>query len=1031
GEIDGELTTISGISYTPVSNYNGNKAGRYEFKLNVPDGYNVPQITMNNAGRITVVVTEPVQSGDITAFVAKNSEYTFANGTAIENIGLPSAYTATVSGVRKTVPVKNWKVTDENGRTVTYDRSTAGTYVFTPEFDSGYTVSAELPTYTVKISAYRPTRDKNNRYLNGIPAEINSQTGIVLVTDKNGNFLASAGSATTIYGGSLTETVDSADVTMNSGTISALYGGSSGQKIEGDTKVVVNGGTISSVYVGSAGNVLKNASVVINGGTITNVYGSKGGTVTGCIDYEVNGGTITNVYLGTISANGVVEGVKQAEEERLAEHTEKNKGPIVVEKDELISAVFTQNGGTIKSLYGAGKAASTTTSGSVKMYFNEGTTTTICGGGSIQSAYTLGNVYIVVSDSFECDTIYANAPGTIYGKAYVVVPDDFNRYNILGWNETDSDISDDSNVDMDDDDAYVDEGYVAAEVIVSGGCYEEGIPVRIIYTGSNQTVYARGVPIKIVDANVMNDDENDDEAVEDEEVTESTTYVWYFDEIYDSGTETPETFSYETYVDAQGNPLVLTGVWRKIPKALASGNSTVIYGGGMQGTTDKYPSTYVEFNGGFIKTIYGGGKNNTIGTANVVLNAEGSFNTGNVYGSGNNTASQITNKARIKVLRGSYNTIYAAGYTMTSNSIQVDVEGGSVNTIYMGSYTKSGVVTGKVTLNLKNCTVGTVYGGGYDTKSTTIGAAYINVDENVNITGYVYPKGSGERADGEKSGPVSREAYMTLNDADKVSAQFKKIKYTKSQAPYIYVNGVALGEMAETSIATFETAEKKVEVTSAESSDYRGNRPIVFLNGIPTVIAGDGNGHSYLYQAKTKDGTLDAYQKNEDGTFKYDENGKRISNIVRDPLTGQAIKGPKLVDLDVIDYVVYGGANGKSVEDVYVEFHVGGGMWVFYAGCRGGNAGYDSEGNEVGLIEVRQFGGGPFDEMYIGNVLGYDVEGNQTVNVLTSKTVFLGLDGGTKLVNVAGQAGTVGSEEKYLDGYYSKAGETVSYTDYS
>ncbi len=56
---------------------------------------------------------------------------------------------------------------------------------------------------------------------------------------------------------------------------------------------------------------------------------------------------------------------------------------------------------------------------------------------------------------------------------------------------------------------------------------------------------------------------------------------------------------------------------------------------------------------------------------------------------------------------------------------------------------------GKVTLNLENCTVVTVCGGGYDTKSTTIGAACINVGENVNITGCVYPKGSGERADGE------------------------------------------------------------------------------------------------------------------------------------------------------------------------------------------------------------------------------------------------------------------------------------------
>jgi len=1016
GEIDGVTETVRGINYTPVKNYDGNKTGSYEFKLNLPDGYSVPPVTMSNAGKITVVVTEPAQSGNITSFVEEDTGYTLANGTVIENIGLPSAYTATVSGVSKTVPVKNWKVTDENGRTVTYDRYTAGTYVFTPEFDSVYTVSAEVPTHTVKLSAFTATRDANTVYLNGIPADINGMAGISLITDKNGNYLEYVGSSSVVYGGSLIGDVESTDITMNGGTLTAIYGGSNQKNIDGDVNIVINNGTITSLYAGSMKGTLDNSNVVINGGTVTNLYGINGGTAYGRLNYVVNNGTVSNVVLGSIAASGTVEGTKQTEEERLAEYTEKDKGPIVVAKDELISAVFTQNGGTVRTLYGGGKGADSTMNGSVKIYVNGGKLITICGGGSVQTAYTMENVYIVVSDEAECDNIYANAPGSIYGKSYVVVPDDFNRYNILGWNEFDGS-SDDSDVDMDDDDAYLDEGYVSAEVIVSGGKYEEGIPVRILYAGTTQTVYASGVPIKIVGESVEDEEEN----------VETSTYVWYFDENYDEETETSEIFSYETYVDVDGNQIELTGVWRRINEPLASG--AVVYGGSMHGTTDKYPSTYVEFNGGTIKALYAGGKNNTTGTANVVLNAEGVYSTGSVYGGGNNNANTITHAVNIKVLRGSYDVIYAGGYNVTTNTVQVDVEGGNIDYIYMGSYGNAGVVSGTVTLNLAKCTVGTVYGGGYGEDSTTIGEAYINVGENVSISGYVYPKGSGNRPDKEKSGAVKKSAYVTLNDTQNVDKQFKKIKYTKSQAPYIYVNGIALGETIAISLATFETAEKKVEITSAESSDYRGNRPIVFLNGIPTVIAGDGNGHSYLYQAKTKDGTLNAYQKNEDGTFKYDENGKRISNIVRDQVTGQAIKGPKLVDLDVIDYVVYGGANGKSVEDVYVELQIGGSMWALYAGCRGGNAGYDAQGNEVGLVEVRQFGGGPFDELHMGGVLGFDVEGNQTVNVLTSKTVFLGINGGTRHTDLAGLAGTVGSEEKFIDGYYNEAGETVSYTD--
>ncbi len=1025
GEIDGKPETVSGISYSPVGAYDGDTPGRYEFKLNIPDGYNVPPTTLNKAGKVTVVVTEPAQSDYITAIFAENTGFTLANGTAIENVGLPSAYKVVLSaGKQKTIPVKNWKVTDENGRNVEFDSYTAGTYVFTPEFDSAYKVltSVEMPTHTVTISQYRPYRTGNSRFLNGIPADI----GGMMITDKNGNYLGQAGTWTTVYGGSASDDIESTDITMNSGTLYALYGGSSNRDVKGDAKVTVNGGTIPYVYAASVKGTIRSAKVTVNGGDITNVYAGNACTFFKGIEYEMNGGTVTNFYVSDSNAVGSVQGTLQAEDEVLAETTEKDKGSIVVEQGELISIVYVQNGGTVKALYGGGNGASTN-NGSVKLYLNKGTADAVSGAGAVAGSCTLGNVYIVMADGFNSNLIYANAPGQIYGKSYVIVPKTFNRYNIIGWDE-DGEVSDDNNQegDMEGEDA-LDDVIVQAEVIVSGGHYEEGIPVRILYVGGTQMVFGRGIPIRVVGEyeGVGGDDEEED--WDEEDVVGIPTYIEYFDENYDPETETPVYFSYETYVDANGDPLVLTGVWRKHPEQLVTGASAIVYGGGMFGTTDKYPSTYVEFNGGQTKGVYGAGKNDTKGTANLVLDPKGPYSPGSVYGGGSDTGTRA-NKVHVEVRGGSYGSIYAGGYRASNNGTRVDIEAGSVNYVYMGGYVSATVTAGEVELNLSNCTVGTIYGGGYGDGSTTLGSAYINVNENVNITGNVYPKGVGQRPDGVASGPVKLWAYVNLNDADNMASQKRKIKFTKAQAPYIYVNGEPMAEMPDTSTASFATADKSVEVVTAQASDYRGNRSMVFLNGIPTIIAGDGDGHSYAYQAKTKDGTLNAYQKNADGTFKY-ENGKRVSNIVRDPDTGMAIKGARLVSVDLVDCIIYGGANGKSVEDVYVEFHNGGGCWEFYAGCRGGNVGYDAQGNEVGLLEVRQFDGGAFDGTYLGNVLGFDPNGNQSVNVFMSRVVFLGINGGTRYTAFGGSGGTIGSEEKFKEGYYNREGEVISYSD--
>ncbi len=1015
GEIDGVLTTVEGITYTPVTTYNGNISGRYEFKLGIPDGYNVTPTTLINAGTVTVVVAEANQSGTITAFEANDPHYTFEYGTAIENIGLPSAYEATVSGGKKTVPVKKWNVTTE------YDRYTAGTYVFTPEFADGYTVNAQLPTYTVKLSQFEPYRYRYIRYLNGIPAVVDVDAkGVTLITDKNGNYLEQAGDQIVVFGGSDAVTVDSTDITVNGGSLRGLYGGSNLQGVEGDTRIVINDGTVTTVYAAGNRGTVDASELIINDGTITTVHANIGGSIRDGVYYEVNGGTITRFMMGANRGDAGIEGWYQEEDEKLADSSEKSDEPIVVKKGELISAVFVQNGGTIKSLYGGGNAKGSRTNGSVKIYLNGGTTATVCGGGYLETALIMGNVYIKVSKTVAAnlETIIANAPGAIYGKAYVILPEgnSFNRYDVVGWNENDDGINDDSNTgEGGEEEGAGETTYVSAEVIVSGGYYEETIPVRIVYMGAAQTVYAYGIPVRVVGESVSSGD--------DETSSETSTYIHYF-KVDENGTE---IFEYPTYVDAEGNQIQLKGNWEKIPTPLESGSSPVIYGGGMQGTTDKYPSTYVEFRGGYLNGIYGGGRNNTAGAANIVLNStDGVVNY--VYGGGNVANTVTTNKVYVKVENGSYNRIVAGGNVITTKTTQVDVTGGSVGSIFMGTYAAN-ITGGTVTLNLANCTVGNIYGGGYNASSKVVGAAYINVNDNVNITGYMYPMGAGKIDSETTSGKVLTKAYVTLGDTDALTSQFKKIKYTNSQAPYIYVNGVVLGEKANNTIASFETAEKKVEVVRNDRGTDVAGRLAVYLNGIPTVVAGDGAGHAYIYQAKTKDGTLDIYQKDENGNFKFDENGKRISNIVRDPDTGMAIKGPRLTNYDVADYILYGGAIGKSVEDTYIEFHNGGEVFDLYAGCRGGNAGYDAQGNEVGLVEVRMFDGGAWHYIMMGNVLGHDISGKQSINTMCAKSVLLCFAGRTTRLSLAGSAGTNGSEEKFIEGYYNKAGEVISYTD--
>ncbi|MBR3870758.1 MAG: S-layer homology domain-containing protein, partial [Clostridia bacterium] len=1041
GDVNGEPATVEGISYTPINGYKANVPGRYDFKLNVPDGYVLPITTREKAEKITVVVSESNQGGNITEILAGNTGYTLANGTAIENVGLPVTYNVKISGVTKTIPVKNWNITDENGRSVTFDRYTAGTYVFTPDFGSAYTVdsNAVVPTHTVKISALRPYTNifTNNTFavsLVGIPSEHKAANGAQYAYDKAGNFLAMTSTGSHLYTGAVSYSyeaswsskdydayvLESTDFTMKSGTLNGLFAGSRDNAI-GKTRTVIDGGTITTLYGGNRNALQDGTEIIINGGTITTVYSGYGETNNGQVYIEVNGGTITNLATGSGYA-GTIYGAPQAEDEVLALRSEKYDEPIVVKKGETISAVFVQNGGTINNLY-VGYAAKTTNMGSVKVYLNGGTTTMINGAGNSPTASTQGNVYISVSDNVTCSNIIANTPGYISGKVYIVVPEDFNRYNIIGWNEVDEETSEDNMEDGENETGTEEE--VVAEVVVSGGYYKEDVPIRVLYSGSTQTVYGRGVPLRIQSAGNVDDTE------EEFDIKSLPTYVWYFDEHYDEATETPETFSYPTYVDENGNPIVLTGVWRKLPEALKGSASPTVYGGGMLGTSDRYHSTYVEFNSGYLAAIYAGGKNTTKGTANLVLDADGLHEITNVYGSGNANTSYYTNKVNISVKNGTYNTIYAGGnLIITNHGTQVDITGGKVNNIYMGSAHKDGDTYGTVTLNLENCTVGNIYGGGYNSASLTVGPAYINVNDNVNITGKIYPMGSAKLNDDWTTGAVTIRAFVTLNDSDKakVDQQFKKISYTKSQAPKIFVNGVRLGDAPEYTGATFEIAEKMVNVT-VDASYSKGNNTTIFLNGIPTIVAGDGAGHSYLYQAKTKDGTLNVYQKNEDGTFKYDENGNRISNIVRDPVTGQAIKGAKLADRDVSDDHIFGGANGKSVEDTYIEFHQGGTVFNLYGGSLGGNTGYNAQGEEVGLVEVRMFGGSIYNVGHLANKRGKDVSGNSTVNTLCTRTVFIGINGTANTLTSGGDSGVLGSEEKYIAGYYNRAGETFTYED--
>ncbi len=1028
GDIENFTETVEGVTYTPVHNYNGNVPGKYEFKLEIPDGYAITPFIAEKVNTVTVVVLEVDNGGTVTSIEGENREYTFANGTPMEHFTLPTSYTVRLStGAQKTLPVKNWTVTDENGKPVTYDRKTAGTYVFTPVFDSKYTVafSAVKPTFIAKILECAPyttlISGRTLQFLVGVPSESNLVNGMTEVRDKVGNLLILIGNQTTVYSGTNVNDggVESTDFTVNTGSYYALYAGCRYTDVNGTAKLVINGGTITYLR-GAPASTVQGTEFYLNGGSITHVYPSYGFTNNGQVYVELNGSTIRQVVLGNSVADSAILGMPQEEDEEFAKSSINYPDqPIVCKKGENVGVVFVQNGGTITSgIYGGGTAANTRNDGSVKMYFKGGTTNAVYGTGTVTTSSIVGNVYIYVTENASVGTITPVNVGTLTGTAYVIIPASYNRYDIIGWEEKGSGGSTGDDYGSSED--------ITRNIVVSGGYYEEGIPVRIAMSGATQVLYARGVPIRIIG-------EPDAGGVYTtlEEYQSIPTYAWYFDTEYDAETETPETFTYETYVDENGQPYELTGVWRKLETQLST-NVMIVGGGFLPTSTDLYASTYVEYQSGYVNNIYAGGMNNTERTANLVLNQTdaGYINT-YIYGGGNKTASTRTNNVNIEVRKGTYNYIFAGGNVVTTTKVNVDIKGGTVHNLYLGTYADTGVVGGTATLNLENCTVGNIYGGGYVNTGSygalVYGPVYINVNEGVKLTGKMYPIGKGENADKTTSGPVNSVAYVNLNDSAKVVEHFKAITFNAADGYKIYVNGVALGTPPKYTMAPFDNiAEKKVEVTQAPGS----TTTTIFLNGIPTIVAGDGNGKSFLYQAKTKDGTLDVYQKNADGTLKLDENGKKISNIVRDPVTGQAIKGPKLVDVDTLGSTLYGGAMNKSVENVYVEFQNGGSVYNFTGGCQGGNVGYDKNGNEVGLVEVRFFDGSVFYDSFMGNTLGTNITGQNAVNVRLTRVVVIGVDGtpGSELV-MGGDAGIVGSKDNFLKGYYNKAGEKVTYTD--
>lgn len=386
--------------------------------------------------------------------------------------------------------------------------------------------------------------------------------------------------------------------------------------------------------------------------------------------------------------------------------------------------------------------------------------------------------------------------------------------------------------------------------------------------------------------------------------------------VYGGGHKSP--VGYDTIVtidDSEGNP-VETAVSISGSTAVnitggtigAAGTSSVVYGGGYQGSVNG--NSTVNLSNVAVDNVYGGSYNSgDVKSSSVNINSGGKV--ANLFGGGHNNSNVLNTSVTMKT--GSEVTTLYGGNNGPGivKSTDITVSGGTVNTLYGGNAIKGsvtdtfikvsgGVVTtlfgsGNVsdTTNSTNVTVSggnvqTLYGGGDSantTKTTTIVASAGTIGE-------LFGGGVGSNSTGKA---VITLSGSTINNAiygggNGVNFGQVEIKLTGGSTPFVYGGSKTSGTVA-----------------SADISVGSGS---AYYNDPNTVVYGGGNGAAVS-------GSTSITTNN--STVKSIYGGGKNSSVGTAGDSTVDLANISISNSTIVDSVYGGGDNGDVNGDIVIK----------------------------------------------------------------------------------------------------------------
>lgn len=551
-----------------------------------------------------------------------------------------------------------------------------------------------------------------------------------------------------IYGGGyeFQGSVSETEVTVTGGTVTgSVYGGGYRGDVTGEngTTVAITGGTINTNVFGGGslngtdGKVTGSAKVTVTGGSIKgNLFGggdsaSKAGTGTGSSTVTVGGSAKIGDNLMGICLNGVdikngVDNFTFAPDTPL---TNDSKIFVVLPsdfvKDTVIATGARQGDETHLFLTGngAGKLATqfNADENSITVFDPRGIVPDVEG----KNIYANGTELLLEQGEDDTKTIVSFRPaGSEEHTPYYLLDVsgatgntetgyDLSSYMVYGGSK-DADLSGDTTITMNGGKVKYLYGGGMAAVTGNTKVTMEGGKVEAIYGGSNGKKIDGDTYVTITGGKVT-------------------------DTVYGGG----YGFNYDAAVTGDTHVTVTGGTLQSV------------FGGGAFSDVNGSTNVIIDANAptdgtANVSTLNGGNHGNglsggTVGATNIQMK-NGKIT--NIYGGGSTKKTTVSGKVSITVSGGEVKTIRGGGTDDTIGSIEIAVNDGQINSLYGGGFGASTISGGiEITVNGGKIT-GSLYGGGYgsNTGSNTItGGVKVTVADSASVAslyGNCYSKGT-------------------------------------------------------------------------------------------------------------------------------------------------------------------------------------------------------------------------------------------------------------------------------------------------